>query len=180
MFVRRHLTGDDELIVLTHEIGHIFLGHFDKTGFVSDTDVQKEFEATEFSSKLMKYRGVKKRILKSDTVAIFCSVAALVGIIVFLSTSRVSPPPPPDNLIPIESSTPAATPTPEATTEQPAQNPDTPVNADKQVVVTATGKKYHLPDCYYVAGKDKTKTMSIQAAIESGLEPCLICKPDQE
>ena len=176
----------DELTLLTHELGHIYLGHLNGSNVVSDTDVQKEDAANKFSSLLREYRGhrgVKRQITLSETLLLAIALIVCCGLLLGYSVWRSSndTQPQPSNLIPLESSTPAATSTPEATyTEQPTAGSDTPANADKQVVVTATGKKYHLPDCHYVSGRDKTRTMSIQEAKDSGLTPCLICKPDND
>lgn len=183
----------DELILLTHEIGHIYLGHLNGSNVVSDTDVQKEDAANTFSSLLREYRGhrgVKRKITFSETLPLAIALVVCCGLIIWFSVWRAGndiQPQQDNDLVPLESITPVptsqitVTPSDDATyTEQPTADPDTPANADKQVVVTATGKKYHLPDCHYVSGRDKTRTMSIQEAKDSGLTPCLICKPDND
>ncbi len=45
------------------------------------------------------------------------------------------------------------------------------------VYVTPFGKKYHLPTCYYAAGSGIA--IPITEAWTAGLEPCKVCKPDE-
>ncbi len=52
VFVRRDLTEDEKLLLLAHEIGHIFLGHMSQTCILG-RDVTEEYEANEFSHYLL-------------------------------------------------------------------------------------------------------------------------------
>ena len=83
VFVRKYQTAGEELIVLTHEIGHICLGHLDITGFCHDSDVQKEEEALRFSLYLRSYQGMvyKRRWRRPSVISTICFISALVGII---------------------------------------------------------------------------------------------------
>lgn len=70
---------------------------------------------------------------------------------------------------------PSAMPEPSvAKVEEPKQ-----INAETIVAVTKTGKKYHLPNCQYTSNKTGIRTLTIQEAIDAGLNPCKICKPNK-
>lgn len=45
----------------------------------------------------------------------------------------------------------------------------------KDVVVTVSGNKYHIPDCRYVKNKTNTIEANINDAINDGYTPCKIC-----
>ena len=44
-----------------------------------------------------------------------------------------------------------------------------------KVLVTKSGKKYHLPNCFYVANKTDVTKLSIEEAFEKGYKPCSKC-----
>jgi hypothetical protein len=46
----------------------------------------------------------------------------------------------------------------------------------QSVYKTPSGKKYHLETCKMV--KNVSQKITIQEAVDLGLEPCKICKPD--
>lgn len=65
------------------------------------------------------------------------------------------------------------------TTPMPSDIPETSIpNTTETVLVTSTGKKYHLPDCRFVKNKTNIKSLSIEEAIEEGYEPCDVCDPE--
>lgn len=49
VFVRECLSAGDELLVLLHEAGHIYMDHLFKDGIASNTDTEKENEAAYFA-----------------------------------------------------------------------------------------------------------------------------------
>ncbi len=49
--------------------------------------------------------------------------------------------------------------------------------SNKTVIVTKTGKKYHLPTCYHIANKSTLIEMDIKKAEDLGYKPCATCKP---
>lgn len=51
-----------------------------------------------------------------------------------------------------------------------------PADASHRVCVTASGKKYHKPDCQFVAGRPTT-VMTIAEARQKGYTPCSQCDP---
>lgn len=48
------------------------------------------------------------------------------------------------------------------------------------VYLTASGSKYHSPDCQHVEGKDNLRRMTRQEANAQGFEPCKTCEPGQQ
>ena len=46
-----------------------------------------------------------------------------------------------------------------------------------KVVITKSGKKYHLPNCFYVANKTGLVELSKEDASEKGYTPCSKCNP---
>lgn len=48
-------------------------------------------------------------------------------------------------------------------------------NQNKDVVVTISGTKYHMPDCRYVKNKTNIIEEDIHTAINDGYEPCKVC-----
>ncbi len=50
------------------------------------------------------------------------------------------------------------------------------LNGNAQIVYrTPTGEKYHLASCRYA--KTASQAMTVSEAVEAGLTPCKICKP---
>lgn len=83
VFLRKFQTSKEEYFVLTHEIGHLYLGHLNDSGFCPDSDVVKEEEAQRFSLYLRSYQGMvtKRRLRRPSVVSIICFVSTLVGVI---------------------------------------------------------------------------------------------------
>ena len=83
VFIRKYQAIGEELIVLTHEIGHICLGHLDISGFCPDSDVRREEEAQRFALHLRSYQGMvtRRRLRRPSVVSIICFAATLVGVI---------------------------------------------------------------------------------------------------
>lgn len=53
VFIHEDLNSEEKKVVLAHENGHIYLGHF-KTAQVIGKDVQEEYEANEFAHYLLR------------------------------------------------------------------------------------------------------------------------------
>ncbi len=49
--------------------------------------------------------------------------------------------------------------------------------SNKTVIVTKSGKKYHLPTCYHIANKSTLIEMDIKKAEDLGYKPCATCNP---
>jgi len=48
------------------------------------------------------------------------------------------------------------------------------------VYLTASGSKYHCPDCQHVEGKSNLRKMTRVEAIRQGFAPCKTCEPGQQ
>jgi hypothetical protein len=48
---------------------------------------------------------------------------------------------------------------------------------DGDTKVVAGRSTYHQPDCALVRGKDDLELLTVEAAVERGLEPCRACEP---
>ena len=46
-----------------------------------------------------------------------------------------------------------------------------------EVVITKTGDKYHMPDCYHIIGR-KTVSLNITEALALGYKACKSCRPE--
>lgn len=84
VFIRGHLSEDEKRILLSHELGHIELGHFGKN-ILMGQNIQHEWEANEFSHYLLHtnifsklYYGIKKH---SNKVIIISSVILFIAIL---------------------------------------------------------------------------------------------------
>lgn len=44
--------------------------------------------------------------------------------------------------------------------------------------VVAGASSYHRPDCHLVEGRAETRLLSVDEAMDDGLSPCRICKPE--
>lgn len=52
-------------------------------------------------------------------------------------------------------------------------------NDNEQVVVTPTGKKYHIAGCRTLSRSKILTTITVKEAKEQGYEPCAVCNPPQ-
>lgn len=89
VFVHEDLSDAEKLVVLSHEAGHIYLGHMSSTPIIG-RDVQEEHEANEFSHFLMNQGKLDKANLwvrrhKAATILIVAILALLVTAGIVLS-----------------------------------------------------------------------------------------------
>lgn len=89
VFVHEDLSDAEKLVVLSHEAGHIYLGHMSSTPVIG-RDVQEEHEANEFSHFLMNQGKLDKANLwvrrhKTATILIVAILALLVTAGIVLS-----------------------------------------------------------------------------------------------
>lgn len=145
------LNENDLLIVLIHEAAHIYLGHLHRHTGVYDTSVQKDFEAHQFTARLLKspvpFKGMAAAALLTANLIAFTVPTGFRE----------------------ETQNPANT--------IPAANPEVqsvPVS-DGNVLITSSGDKYHLPNCGYVRNKTNVIRLTKQEAIDAGKIPCLMC-----
>ena len=81
VFCRRDLTEEEQLLLLAHEVGHIFLGHMSGSSILG-RDVTEEHEANEFSHYLLHSgpfgRAVKTLRRHRKRVLLICAVLVLL------------------------------------------------------------------------------------------------------
>lgn len=157
--LRNTLSQADKLDALAHEIGHIECGH--DLGNLTDRD---EAEAERFARVLCAKRP---RHVVRWSVAIIAALCLSFGAGVLFANS-------PD--------LPSAVPEAEKAPVSNVMGKEIEDNAqDIQVVVTASGDKYHLETCRYVKDKknDSLRVLTIQEARDEGKEPCKVCRPDE-
>ena len=159
LFIEQYLTYDQQLSLLSHEVGHIYLKHTVQKG-VFLHDIEQENEANEFAYLLCKNRPELKIALVSVTIAIVAALTISIGAFIFRSDED-------------DNTETQAQPTIEE--HIPEQN-KTPVKSNN-VLVTRTGEKYHMNWCSEVIDND-THEIEMSEAIRLGYKPCKVCRPD--
>lgn len=151
VFIKSKLTEKEKKDVYLHELGHIQLRHTRTKG----NEILQELQAEVFSAcvKILLYIN---HIAKNAVMALLLVIITVTAIAV-------------NNRIEHESGKPVET---EIVQISP-QIPDT----NSTVYITASGKKYHKPDCRYVKNKTNIKEISKSEAIRLEYEPCKICNP---
>lgn len=87
VFVNESLSEKEKTIVLSHELGHIVLGHAGRAPVIGH-DVQEEFEANEFSSLLLKCDSVLFAFFKRNkTILIVIATVLLFLLLVSMLLS---------------------------------------------------------------------------------------------
>lgn len=92
VFVHRELSEHEKLIVLSHELGHIYLDHL-KAASVIGRDVREEFEANEFAHYLLGEGSAsaflrRHKGLVLSVAAAAAAAAVAVGVLMTVSNSR--------------------------------------------------------------------------------------------
>ena len=93
VFLRRDLAEAEQLVLLSHEIGHVFLGHMSRASILG-RDVTEEYEANEFSHYLLHagpaarfkaaFLAHRKRNLAIAALIVLLAAAAVTGRILYL------------------------------------------------------------------------------------------------
>lgn len=155
-----------KLHLLVHEVGHVLLGH----DLYTLTD-RAEKEADRFTALVM---GVYRRRTKRAGLAVVCA-AALLAIGLALGGNPAAPASTPTNShASIPTTAPAVAPQVSPMSDGQAYGA-----ADVQVVITASGDKYHLPDCQYVKDRANVTAVTVSEALRLGKEPCKVCQPPE-
>lgn len=84
VFVSEGLTAEEKLIVLCHEMGHIFCGHIGTSAIIG-SDVTQEYEANEFVHRLLNptfFERAGAAIRKHRIRTLLCSVLAVLAVII--------------------------------------------------------------------------------------------------
>lgn len=142
---------DRKLSLIVHEIGHILLGH----DLYNLTD-RMEKDADRFAALVL---GVYRQRAKKISIVVLVA-AALLAAGVTLGGSLSQQPP-------------------ASLTDASASGPVLPDMIAAEVLITASGDKYHLPDCQYVKDRANVTTVSLAEALRLGKEPCKVCRPPE-
>ncbi len=86
VFINENLSDDEKQIVLLHEMGHIYCGHFSHSNIIG-LDVKDEFEANEFAHYIMfptlaerltrVFSRHSKKIIAAIILIIICSIIVI-------------------------------------------------------------------------------------------------------
>lgn len=90
VFINEDLTEEEKLIVLSHEQGHIYLGHLSYTSIIGK-DVTEEFEANEFSHYLLNPQITQRAACyigknKKSSLLVLISIALIICAIFSIAT----------------------------------------------------------------------------------------------
>jgi len=144
-------TAIDKPLHYAHEVAHIVLTH----DLDSLAQTQNDDEANAFADHLLKPRFNKNQIITLvATVALGVSlVLHIPGVVHPRSRQSAAP------------------------ASNHAGIVDTAGNPSDVVVITASGDKYHRPDCVYVQNKTNTQELTREKAEALKKEPCAACRP---
>lgn len=152
VFVYDDLCEEDERLLLLHEEAHIYLEHSFKTGFLKDTNVQKENEANYFMLQIpdrveeIKHNRSFKAVF---TLAVLITLAFIIGITLFFGYGKAK----------VKTDSASFT-----------------GNPNDTVYVTEAGEKYHRDGCFHITDKDP-QSLIRQKAEDLGYSPCMDCNP---
>lgn len=157
IFILEHLAEEEKLILLAHEVGHIWNKHFDRPGIFGE-DIIQENEANAFLYYLLD-DGILQRINRFcayHTKRIIASIAFIAVLVccllVFSPTVKFD-----DTVRAVDS-------------EQEQED------FDQKYWVTTSGSKYHVRDCKYLKGKsDSLTSLPLATLNQVGYEPCSVC-----
>ena len=177
ILVNKYVDEHAKLFLILHELGHIYLNHFNNQTITKKLQDQ---QADEFAEYILYYQkpNYKYYILIGSFIAI---VAACVALSVKLNLVSTPAPEPAQTMV-IQSISPSPSPSPIAVnvvipSEEPAVTPDE--QDSVMVSVTKTGDKYHRSDCRYIVGR-AIFTLSIEEATNAGYTACTYCRPDEK
>ena len=174
IFALENLPDDDLLVLLVHEIGHIYCDNTILRDMASDTNIQREKAANDFMHYVLDIR-------QPPNIPLIAGIIIAVLFIIWAVTYK------PQSIPDIEihntveyglgitsasTNAPAATSVPSSTL---ATDP-TPNHAEALVYVTKSGKKYHSLSCWHISGKETTE-LTVDDAQNIGYEPCKDCNP---
>ena len=179
IFIKTALEEDDEIFLLLHELGHIYLRH---TSWDNLSDVEQERAANDFANQVLSYGKTKRTMKIIGVSAALVLGLAITGISASFLHNRDEQIPSSSPVVEAtQSISPSPSPSPIAVnvvipSEEPA------VTSDEQdsvmVSVTKTGDKYHRSDCHYIVGR-AIFTLSIEEATNAGYIACTYCRPDE-
>ncbi len=152
IFVHEDLTDEEKTLVISHELGHIYLGHMSNAQILG-SDVHEEHDANEFSHFLLeKFQKQKGSIFfaRHKPVIIAISAILLIALISVFTVVGVG------------------------------HYENSKKNKYVDYYITATGGKYHEKDCGTLKKSRSVRRMT-QRELDSGLfERCHTCLPPIE
>lgn len=149
IFLNSDLKESDKIIVLCHEIGHIFDIHISDSDY-SYSSVEREDFANEFSHYL-RHPSLLTKLISFFLRWKFACILALASLFLFASVFYINQ----DN-----------------STTTPVFSP---VESSGEYYVTSAGEKYHKSFCKHVKYKTNVSQIDIEDAISKGYNPCLDC-----
>lgn len=184
IFICDNINESDSIQALLHEIGHIYMRH--KIDSEADT-LHIENEANEFVYAVL--NQIKKRRIKKYTAFTFLGVLVCAGVITATISGLISLSKNNNaltqNSSAIDSSvvittttaleTSARTTTLASTTTATTSKKIAVENNEEEIYyITKTGTKYHLANCYHIAGR--TVMSDTKEELERmGYQPCAVC-----
>jgi nuclease (SNase domain protein) len=153
--IKEGLNEKDKVMLISHEIGHIYCDNAIIRNLAQNTGPQKEKAANDFANYLL-----------NNHHRLGICIISIAAIAILLVTADIATKHTNNNSA--------------AQTQVIQEATASPVIADIEVVVTKTGQKYHKPDCNYVKDKANLIHMTLDEAIGGGYEPCEMCKPDNK
>lgn len=85
VFINEDLSEEEKILVLAHEAGHIYCGHFSSSPIIGN-DVQEEYEANEFTHYILNQNSISKisNFFRSHTRVILCTIVIiLLAVVIF-------------------------------------------------------------------------------------------------
>lgn len=159
VFLANHLSSDEYIFMLLHELGHLELGHIFHTSSLTD-DID-ELAANKFAFEVLHHIDTRKKRQILRKVIICLLVISIVAFTIHKS----------DNHNNGNTST--------SNTQIEIQTSSINENNDKELYyVTATGKKYHKDSCYIIRDKQDLFSGTADELESMGYEPCKICFGD--
>ncbi len=155
IFYNNNIPPQDRPYIFAHEIAHIYIGHYSRDDGYMDTAYRKEQEANEFAAFLLqKPKNHIGMYISCITLALLISFCALFTQFIEVDGNMST-----HTLV-----------LGQHITLQIDVHP-----SEKIVVVTNTGKKYHIANCKHIKNRINLKIISIKDALANGYTPCLDC-----
>lgn len=155
LFLREHMAEDELMHYMLHELGHIWLEHNPNTYNCE----HQEMTADEFAVEVKILLRQRKRLIK---ILVVCSICFWILSSYFCF----------ETLKQIPNSSAIVTQPPDFVSSYAAES-------NRNMYVTKSGTKYHLPNCQYVKYKTNIIEISEQEAVKLGYEPCKVCNPQK-
>lgn len=154
IFIYSKISDEAASTLLLHELAHIYLKHLEKSTISTESD---EIEADLFVSCI--FREFHNKRIRLTALNSFICVLTAIMLVVSVHNSREN-----ETIAEVDTTISAITSVPNSEQDE----------SSEIVVVTKSGKKYHKPDCYHVAGSDVIE-LTISEAEAAGYKPCKDC-----